>query len=83
MAKKNKNDFYLYEKDKNLDELDTHNIGMKKPDPSSHSNIAQISETDEVELRKTDLNSRISKIIVTTVIYVFLVFIAIIIIFPF
>ena len=38
---------------------------------------------DEVELRKTDLNSRISKIIVTTVIYVFLVFIAIIIIFPF
>ena len=50
MAKRNKNDFYLYEKDKNLDELDTHNIGMKKPDPSSHSNIAQISETDEVEL---------------------------------
>ena len=52
MAKRNKNDFYLYEKDKNIDELDTHNIGMKKPDPSSHSNIAQIYETDEVELRK-------------------------------
>ena len=52
MAKRNKNDFYLYEKDKNIDEVDTHNIGMKKPDPSSHSNIAQISETDEVELRK-------------------------------
>ena len=38
---------------------------------------------DEVELRKTDLNSRISKIIVTTVIYIFLSFIALIIIFPF
>ena len=38
---------------------------------------------DEVELKKTDLNARISKILVTTVIYIFLVFIAVIIIFPF
>ena len=53
MAKKGKNDFYLYEKEKKLEqELDTQNIGMKQPDPSSHSNIAQFSEVDEVELRK-------------------------------
>ena len=47
MAKKGKNDFYLYEKEKKLEqELDTQNIGMKQPDPSSHSNIAQFSEVD-------------------------------------
>ena len=37
----------------NLEEIDTTNIGMKKPDPSTHSNIAQISDTDEVEHRKS------------------------------
>ena len=36
----------------NLEALETTNIGMKKPDPSTHSNIAQISDTDEVEQRK-------------------------------
>ena len=35
-----------------MNSLDISNIGMKQPDPSSHSNIAQISDTDEVEQRK-------------------------------
>ena len=36
-----------------LSNVQTTNIGMKKPDPSTHSNIAQISDTDEVEQRKS------------------------------
>ena len=36
----------------NLDQLQTTNIGMKEVDPSTHSNIAQISDTDEIEQRK-------------------------------
>ena len=35
-----------------LQAIDTDNIGMKKPDPSTHSNIAQIDETDELEQRR-------------------------------
>ena len=36
----------------NLEDIKTTNIGMKEVDPSTHSNIAQISDTDEVEQRK-------------------------------
>ena len=32
-----------------IDIEDTTNIGMKSPDPASHSNIAQIPDTDEIE----------------------------------
>lgn len=35
-----------------VDTYDTTNIGMKQPDPSSHSNIAQIPDTDEIEQNK-------------------------------
>ena len=35
-----------------LEVLETKNIGMKKPDPSTHRNIAQIDDTDETEQRK-------------------------------
>ena len=36
----------------NIHEVNDTHIGMKQPDPSSHSNIAQISDTDEMEQRK-------------------------------
>lgn len=36
-----------------INSLSLSNIGMKNPDPSSHSNIAQITDTDEIEQRKT------------------------------
>ena len=36
----------------NIDLTNQNNIGMKQPDPSSHSNIAQIPEIDEAEARK-------------------------------
>ena len=32
----------------NINSEDSKNIGMKEPDPSSHSNIAQIPDTDEM-----------------------------------
>ena len=35
-----------------LEGIETTNIGMKRPDPSTHSNIAQIVDTDEIEQRK-------------------------------
>ena len=35
-----------------LEAVETTNIGMKRPDPSTHSNIAQIVDTDEIEQRK-------------------------------
>ena len=67
MARKNKNDFI---NDNNnlennsettaidLSNVQTTNIGMKKPDPSTHSNIAQISDTDEVEQRKSQFEKQ-------------------------
>lgn len=36
----------------NVENDSTKNIGMKEPDPSSHSNIAQIPDFDEAEQRK-------------------------------
>ena len=67
MARKNKNDFI---NDNNnlennsettaidLSNVQTTNIGMKKPDPSTHSNIAQISDTDEIEQRKSQFEKQ-------------------------
>lgn len=36
----------------NLQDIEFENIGKKTPDPSTHSNIAQLEDTDEIEARK-------------------------------
>ena len=42
----------------NIEEYDTTNVGMKDPDPSTHSNIAQYSETDEIEHRRSQFEKQ-------------------------
>ena len=44
-----------------VDSISTKNIGMKTPDPSSHSNIAQIPDTDEIEQRKSQYEKQEKK----------------------
>ena len=58
---KNKNQFDDYSFDNSsqettnidIENIELENIGKKNPDPSTHSNIAQIEDTDEIDTRKS------------------------------
>lgn len=55
---KDEKELYVETQNIDIDSIQTNNIGMKKPDPTSHRNIAQIPDTDEIEQRKTQFEKQ-------------------------